>query len=214
MKFLDGVQRFLGLKKPPVHKLKWKLPELRFTFPVKDAEQAVAKVRKIAAFKTGGEFKDSILSKEYGEGVYSYFIVRSDKRTEEESLLFDGYMIREEEPLGTSLESGFSTQESLQKLGYLPLLNRTVTEWRFATINYKVAIFQVQGLGCFIEFALPQTDLEKTREIQQKAFSLAVTKLGLKEKEAVPADVITLQLLSQNAPKQKKSENAEFKLGK
>ncbi len=218
MKLLNDVEKLLGLKKPPIHKLKWKLPELRFVFPTKDAEAAVAKIRKLAVFKQGGAFNDTILMKEYGEGVFAYFIIRSDKRSEEESVLFDGYMIQEEEPLGLSIESGFSTQESLQKLGYSPAFTRSLTEWRFSTINFRVGVFQIEGLGPFIEFALPQTDLEKTREIQQKAFDLAVKRLGLRQKDALPADVITLQLLSQKAPKPKTGvskvgANTEFKLG-
>lgn len=214
MDLLEEAKKLLGLKKPPLHKLKWKLPEARFTFPVKNAENAVAKVRQTASFKSGGEFNDSILSKQYGEGVFAYFIVRSEKKTEQESLLFDGYMIQEDEPLGVSLQSGYSTQESLANIGYAPAFNRTVTEWRFANINFKAAVFEIDGFGAFIEFALPQTDLEKTREIQTKAFELAVKKIGLKTREALPTDVITLQMLSMQEQGNKKNKQAEFSLGK
>ncbi len=185
-------------KKKPVHKLKWKLPEQRFSVPVEDAEARVAVLEKLKfRFVSGGEFMDVVHAKPYGEGVFAYFIVRTEKKTEDEHVMFDGYMIQEEEPLGLNLSSSFSFMEDLEQLGYKQSLQRAVTEWRFLALPVKVAVFDVDGFGQFMEFALPATNYEDERKRQEKKLDDLFKKFGFKKEEALPTDVVTLQWLSQ-----------------
>jgi len=184
--------------KKPVHKLKWKLPEQRFSAPIEDAEARVGALEKMhAKFVSGGEFLDVVHAKAYGEGVFAYFIVRTEKKTEDEHVLFDGYMIQEEEPLGLNLASSFSFMEDLEQLGYKQSLQRAVTEWRFLVPPLKVAVFDVTGFGQFMEFALPATNYEADRKRQEKKLDELFKKFGFKAEETLPTDVITLQWLSQ-----------------
>src|SRR3989344_3869774 len=104
---IEGVMALLGKKKPPLHQLKWKIPEARLTAIVKDAEEQIAILRHKARFIEGGEYADTVYYKEYGEGVYTYFIVRVDNKTQSEKLLFDGYMIQEEENLNLEVASAY-----------------------------------------------------------------------------------------------------------
>lgn len=197
---LEQLQALIPLlpKKRPVHKLKWKLPEQRFTAPVEDAEARVGALEKMTAkFVSGGEFMDVVHAKPYGEGVFAYFIVRTEKKTEDEHVLFDGYMIQEEEPLGLNLASSFSFMEDLEQLGYTQALQRAVTEWRFLVLPVKVAVFDVEGFGRFMEFALPATNYEADRKKQEKKLDDLLKKFGFKKEETLPTDVITLQWLSQ-----------------
>lgn len=197
---LEQLQALIPLlpKKKPVHKLKWKLPEQRFSAPIEDAGARVGVLEKMhAKFVSGGEFMDVVHSKQYGEGVFAYFIVRTEKKTEDEHVLFDGYMIQEEEPLGLNLSSSFSFMEDLEQLGYKQSLQRAVTEWRFLMPPLKVAVFDVEGFGQFMEFALPATNYEAERQKQQKKLEELFKKFGFKQDEALPTDVITLQWLSQ-----------------
>lgn len=205
--FLENVREALHIRPPkPVHKLKWKLPEVRMSFPVEDAEKAVLRLKKAgAAFVSGGEFIDAVYAKTYGEGVFAYFIVRTEKKTENEHLLFDGYMIQEEEPLGMNLTSSFSVMEDLEGLGYKNVLSRSVTEWRLSLGVIKVAVFDIDGFGSFLEVALPATKLDSARKIQEKKVELLLKKTGFKQEEALPTDVITLQLLSEKQEEGKKS---------
>lgn len=185
-------------KKKPVHKLKWKLPEQRFSVPVEDAEARVAVLEKLKfKFVSGGEFMDAVHAKPYGEGVFAYFIVRTEKKTEDEHVLFDGYMIQEEEPLGLNLSSSFSFMEDLEQLGYKQSLQRAVTEWRFLAMPVKVAVFDVEAFGQFMEFALPATNYEDERKRQEKKLDDLFKKFGFKKEDALPTDVVTLQWLSQ-----------------
>ncbi len=194
-------------KKKPVHKLKWKLPEQRVTLPLPDAEKTVFQMRKMGAkFVSGGEFSDVIHAKPYGEGVFAYFIVRVEKKTENEHLLFDGYMIQEEEPLNLNLSSSFSIIEDLTQLGYEQALSRSLTEWRLLKIPLKLVVADVQGFGQFLEIGLAATKLQSVRDKQQKAVTDLLKKLGVAEKDAIPTDLITLQLLSEQ---QKKAEAPE-----
>ncbi|MBI5226046.1 hypothetical protein HY994_02280 [Candidatus Micrarchaeota archaeon] len=197
---LDQLQALIPLlpKKKPVHKLKWKLPEQRFCAPIEDAEKRVFELEKLKAkFVSGGEFMDVVHAKPYGEGVFAYFIVRTEKKTEDEHILFDGYMIQEEEPLGLNLSSSFSFMEDLEGLGYKQSLQRAVTEWRFLMLPVKVAVFDVEQFGAFMEFALPATNFENDRKRQEKKLDDLFKKFGLKKEDALPTDVITLQWLSQ-----------------
>ncbi len=197
---LDQLQALIPLlpKKKPVHKLKWKLPEQRFSVPVEDGEARVGALEKMRAkFVSGGEFMDVVHAKPYGEGVFAYFIVRTEKKTEDEHVLFDGYMIQEEEPLGLNLSSSFSFMEDLEQLGYKQSLQRAVTEWRFLVPPVKVAVFDVEAFGQFMEFALPATNYENDRKRQEKKRDELFKKFGFQTDEALPTDVITLQWLSQ-----------------
>lgn len=202
----DAVRGLLGMKpKKPVHKLKWKLPEMRLSIPVPDAEDAVAKVKKLGGkYLSGGEFSDTVYAKPYGEGVFAYFLVRVEKKTENEHLLFDGYMIQEEEPLGLTLSSSFSVMEDLEELGYERILSREVTEWRLSLPFLRAAVFDIAEFGAFIELALPATNFADARDKQQKKAEDVLKKLGVKVEEALPTDVVTLQYLSQQQEKPKR----------
>lgn len=196
----DELQRLVPFlpKKKPVHKLKWSLPEQRVTLPLEDAEKAVFDLKKKGAkFVSGGEFSDVVHAKEYGQGVFSYFIVRIEKKTEDEHVLFDGYMIQEEEPLNLDLTSSFSFMEDLEQLGYHQVLQRRVTEWRLSKVPLKLVVVDVEGFGKFLEIALPATKSQKQRDTQQKALEELVKKMGAKTEDAIPTDVVTLQWLSE-----------------
>ncbi len=198
---LDQLQALIPLmpKKKPVHKLKWKLPEQRFTLPVEDAEKTVFLLEKTlkAKFVSGGEFTDVVHAKQYGEGVFSYFVVRTEKKTENEHILFDGYMIQEEEPLGLDLSNSFSFMEDLDGLGYKQSLQRALTEWRFLYLPLRIVVADVEGFGAFIDIALPATNFEADRKKQEKKLDDLLKKLGVKKEIALPTDVVTLQWLSE-----------------
>lgn len=198
----DWVHAFLPRPKP-VHLLKWKIPEARLTAPVDDAETIVGKLKGLKArFISGGEYRDVVYFKEFGEGVMAYFIVRTDVRTSQETLLFEGYQLEEEEPLGLDVESAFGMMKNLQQLGYSPALERKVVVWKFQYGLLPVVVYDVDGFGDFVELALPSTKLVKARELNQKQAEQLLTKLGLAMDQAVPTDVITLQYLSQREGKQ------------
>ncbi len=186
-------------RKRPVHELKWKLPEAHLIAPVEDAEAMVAKVKKAGAqFKSGGEFMDIVHAKEYGEGVFAYFIVRTDKKTEKESLLFEGYMLQEDEKLGVDVAVGPELMENLQALGYQQALARELVEWQFQYLVFEVKVFEVSDFGSFFEVVLPSTAVERVREKHEKLAYAFFEKLGIKKDEVIPTDSITLQLVSQN----------------
>lgn len=191
MGFLD----FLSPKKPK-HELKWKLPEARLSIPVDDAEKIVFALKKNKAkFVSGGEFADAVHAKKYGESVYGYFIVRTEKKTEREFVVADAYMLQEEDTLGSDVQSAYSVMEDLEKMGYREAFTREVTEWRFSYGVLRVAVFRTEGFASFVEIALPATKIESARELQEKqAFSL-VGKLGFRKEDAIPLDVITIQML-------------------
>src|SRR3989338_4671913 len=153
MGFLD----FLFPKKQKMHELKWKLPEVRMVFPVKDAEKAVFDLKKNkAVFASGGQYFDVIHAKQYGEGVFAYFIVRTEKLTQKETLLFDGYMLQEEDRLGFEVQSSYSIVEQLEKLGYKEVFTREIEEWNFNFGVIKIKVVDIDNFGKFLEFALPE----------------------------------------------------------
>jgi len=190
-----GFFDFLQPKKPK-HELKWKLPEARLSLPVEDAEQMVYALKKNKArFASGGEFADVIHAKKYAENVYAYFLVRTEKKTEKETIVADPYMLREEDTLGTEVQSSYSMIEDLEKMGYKEVFARQVTEWRFTYGLLRVAVFQIEDFASFIEIALPATKIESARELQEKQAFALVEKLGFKKEDAIPLDVITIQML-------------------
>ncbi|PIO06443.1 hypothetical protein COT29_01060 [Candidatus Micrarchaeota archaeon CG08_land_8_20_14_0_20_59_11] len=191
MGFLDA---FMLKRKAVQHSLKWPLPEARLTAPVADAEDAVAKIKKAhAKFLSGGEFVDTVYAKQYGEGVFAYMLIRTDKKTENETLLAETYMLNEDERLGVDVESSFSLGESLERMGYARAFPREVTEWRFGYMMLRVAAFDITDFGAFVEVALPSTKVDKVRELQEKTALKFLEQLGVKKEEAIPADVVTLQ---------------------
>ncbi|MCX6767960.1 MAG: hypothetical protein NTY90_04520 [Candidatus Micrarchaeota archaeon] len=186
---------FLGKKKrkPPVHELKWKLPEERLTAPVEDAEDLVGKMKKHGRFIGGGEFLDEVHAKQYGEGVYSYFIVRTDKKTQKEKIIADAYMLREEEKLGMEVESAYEIAENLDEIGYKTIFSREVTVWSFLSGALAVNVYSVTGFGDFVEVSLPATKLDAVRKKNEEQAQKLFEKLGIKKEELVPTDAITLQ---------------------
>lgn len=194
MGFLDE----LFLRKKPKHLLKWSLPEARLTIPIEHCNKTVSALEKVRArFVGGGVFNDVVHAKSYAEGVFAYFIVRTDVRTEKEELFADAYMLQEEDKLGLDLTAGFPVDEDLGKLGYSRALERRVEEWRFTYAAIRACVFDVAGFGKFLEIALPATKIEKAREASEKVAFALVAKLGLKKEDVIPTDVITLQILSQ-----------------
>jgi len=192
----DWVHVFLP-KPKPVHLLKWKIPESRFTIQVPDVEALLQQLRKNKLkFVAGGEFKDGVYAKEFGEGVLAYFVVRTDVRTQEEKLFFEGYMLEEEERLGVDVESAYGMMNSLEQLGYARAFDRPLSEWRFQSGALQVLVCSIEGFGDFLELGLPATKLAKAREAHQKQAEQLLQKLGLKMEGAIPTDVLTLQYLS------------------
>jgi adenylate cyclase class IV len=207
--------KFLDFLKPKAvkrsHKLKWPLPEMRLTVPLKDVNEAVASLKKSGAkFLGGGEFIDQVYRKEYAPNVYAYYLLRTDAKTRKETVLFEGYMIQETEKLNLEAESGYSFSQSLPEMGYEKAFDRMVTERRFSSGFLRVVVLEVEGLGDFLELAIPQTKVDKTRELQQKsAFSL-LKKMGFKENEVIPADALTIQGLSQQQPEKKEKKKGDL----
>lgn len=184
------------------HELKWKLPESRTSFPVKDAEKMVYDLKKSkAVFSGGGVFFDVIHAKEYGEGVFAYFIVRTEKRTGKETLSFDGYMLQEEDRLGFEVQSSYSIIEELEKLGYKEVFARELQEWNFNFGVIKAKVSDIKDFASIIEFALPETKFERARESQEKTLDVLLKKLSLDKKQGVPTDTITLQLVESQPEK-------------
>lgn len=184
-------------RKRPVHELKWPIPEAHFCAQVKDAEEMVAKIKKARGlFLGGGEFLDVVHAKEFGQGVFAYFIVRTDKRTQNEQLLFEGYMLEDEEKLGVDLAVGPQMMEDLQNLGYQQALAREVVVWNFKMPLYSVLVYSISEFGSFVEVVLPASKLERSREKTQKLALDFFELLGVKKEEVIPTDTITLQLVS------------------
>ncbi len=198
---LSALDKLLGIKRKPrpkEHKLKWKLPEARVTVPLKDAEEVVGKLEKKikARFVGGGEYADVVHAKEFGEGVFAYILVRTDKKTEEETIAAETYMIQEEEKLGFDVTTAYKIMEDLQALGYEQALEREYTIWRFQHFEIPAVVYSINGFGDFLELALPATNFVHQRErTEKKAFAL-LEKLGFNKQDAIPTDVITLQVAS------------------
>jgi len=195
-----------GRKKPVIHELKWKIPESRASAPLDDAETAVAQLRKFCVFKTGGEYYDTIYTKEYGDGVFAYFIVRTDKRTEKETLIFDGYMVQEEdEKLGFDLETGFEMMKNLASMGYKQEFAREVTEWHFSYHTLEIAVYDITDFGAFVQVSMPATKIEGTRKLAEKSLDAFFEKMKVQKRDIIPTDVITLQvMLSRQAAEEQK----------
>lgn len=192
-----GLFDFLLPKKRAEHELKWKLPEARLVFVVKDAEKAVYDLKKNkAVFVSGGEFFDVVHAKQYGQDTFAYFIVRTEKKTGKEFLSFDGYMLQEEDKLGFEVQSSYSMIEQLDKLGYKEVLARELQEWDFNFGVLRVKALDIKDLGALVEFALPETKFERAREAQEKTLDILLAKMNLKKEEGMPTDAITLQMLS------------------
>ncbi|MFA5246542.1 MAG: hypothetical protein WC408_01470 [Candidatus Micrarchaeia archaeon] len=194
--FSKVLEFFSGRKKPVVHELKWKIPESRSCAPLEDAETTVAQLRKLCIFKAGGEYMDTIYTKEYGDGVFAYFIVRTDKRTEKETLIFDGYMVQEEdEKLGLNLETGFEMMRNLTSMGYKQELGREVTQWDFTYHMLSVSVFEIADFGAFMQVCVPATKIESARRLSEKANNLFFEKMKVQKRDIIPTDVITLQVM-------------------
>ncbi|MGB9577251.1 MAG: hypothetical protein ACP5O3_00525 [Candidatus Micrarchaeia archaeon] len=181
--------------KPKVHVLKWKIPEARFIAPLEDAAPAIAALKKSAVFTGGGQFNDVVYVKEFGENVFAYFFVRTDAKTQEEKLVFEGYMLEEEEQLNLSVESGYRMRESLKQMGYEEAFSRDFTEWRFKYGTLTAVVYDVAGFGCFLEVAVPATKIAKAREALEKTALKLFEKIGVSKEEVIPTDVTTLQLI-------------------
>lgn len=187
----------LPKKKPPKHELKWALPEARLTAPIEDAEKMVGALKKNKArFVGGGEFFDIVHAKQYAEGIFSYFILRIDKKTQHEKLFADAYMLQEEDRLGAEVTATHYVDEDLEKLGYKKVFEREVTEWRFVYGAIRAGVFDVAGFGAFLEIALPETKFVKVREANEKTAFDLFKKLGFEKERVIPTDVITLQMVS------------------
>ncbi len=203
----------IALKKPkfnppkPVHKLKWKIPESKLTAPVADANLLVPQLKKLCKFIGGGEFVDAVNCKEFGENVFAYFIVRTNKKTEEEQVLFEGYMLQEEDKLGFDVQSSFSFMEDLGKMGYRQVLSREIELWSFTLPAIlpanvlRVRLYSITGFGDFIEVSVPATNFQNQKTDMDKRANDLLSKLGVKKDEVVPTDVTTLQMLSQQEQK-------------
>ena len=178
---LENILNVFGKKKPPLHELKWKIPEARLTAAVDDIEKYIGLLRRKTRFITGGEFVDSVYYKEYGENVYAYFTVRIDSKTQQENLLFDGYMIQEEDKLDLEVASAYTIQTYLEKLGYKKGFDRSLTVWKFTAGIITLTAYSIDDFGDFIEISLPGTKFVKAREAtEQFAFNL-FEKIGIKK---------------------------------
>jgi len=198
----------------PKHKLKWKLPEMRMTVQVEDAEKTVGQLKKMAIFKGGGEFRETVFFKEHYPQIYSYFTVRVDKKTENEKLLFDGYMLQEEEKIDVDLAVAYEVEQNLKSLGYEELFPRELTEWTFQHLALPVKAQDIAGFGAFVEIALPATDVEQDRRKHEKIADAFWKRLGFEKEQVVPTDIITLQLvlLQQEMERQQPAGKQGFNL--
>jgi len=199
---------FWDLFKPkprrPVHELKWKISEMRLTAPVEDSASVIAVLKKHAKFVGGGEFVDAVHVKEFGENVFAYFFVRTDKKTEQETLLFDGYLLQEDERLGVDVASAYSMMQNLEKLGYKEEFSREFTLWKFFYIGLTVNVLDITDFGVFVEVSLPATKFVKSRDLNEKTAFKLFEKLGVKKDDVIPTDVATLQLVSLRSQQEKK----------
>lgn len=194
MTFIESIASVFKRKKPPMHELKWKLPEERLTIAVDDANKHIAFLRRKARFVSGGEFIDTILAKTYGENTYAYYIIRTEKKTEKEFLLFDGYMIQEDDHIDTEIQSSYSMQKYLGQMGYEAKFQREVTEWRFSAGIIGIKALSITDFGDFIEISLPGTKFEKARELAETYAFGMFNKMGFTKEEVIPTDIITLQI--------------------
>ncbi len=192
---LENILNVFGKKKLPLHELKWKIPEARLTAAVDDIEKYIGLLRRKTRFITGGEFLDTVYYKEYGENTYAYFTIRVDSKTQQENLLFDGYMIQEEDKLDLEVASAYTIQNYLEKLGYKKGFDRSLTIWKFTAGIITLTAYSIDDFGDFVEISLPGTKFVKAREAtEQFAFNL-FEKIGIKKDDVIPTDLNTLQLM-------------------
>ena len=171
MGLLEALDGLLGIrKKPKDHKLKWKLLEQRITFQVEDADQAVGwlKSRLRARFLGGGEYFETVYAKEVGEGVFGYFLVRTDKKTEHETVVAESYMLQEEDRLGFEVSSGFKIMEDFKQMGYNEAFQREYKAWWFKHFEIGITVYDVTEFGGMVEFSLPPVYYTKVREASEK----------------------------------------------
>jgi adenylate cyclase class IV len=181
-------------KKQLQHSLKWSIPEARKTAELKEVNQAIETLKVKAKFLSGGQFKDVIYSKQFGDTVFAYFIIRTDARTEEEKLIFDGYMLEEDEKLNFDVSSSYSIMPNLERMGYFEGFERNITLWSFSYAGLPVNVYSVDGFGDFIEVTLPQTKLENARKVAESNLLKILHALGIDPAEILETDLITLQL--------------------
>ena len=112
-----------------------------------------------------------------------------------ETLLFDGYMIQEEERLNLEVASAYTIQQYIEKFGYKKGFDRAITLWQFTAGIISITVYSIDEFDDFIEVALPGTKFVKAREAAENfAFNL-LEKLGVKKDDVIPTDVNTLQLM-------------------
>ncbi|MBU1197578.1 hypothetical protein KJ765_03620 [Candidatus Micrarchaeota archaeon] len=200
----DLMKELFPIKKP-VHKLKWGIPEARFTAPIDDAEKIVSTIRKQAIFSGGGEFLEEIHFKDYGNNIYAYYILRTDKRSQEETVHFDGYMLQEKDRIGVDVTDAGKVSRDLDNLGYVYAFNREIEVWSFRSLTRVIAVFSVTGLGDFVEVALPETKIAKQRDKDSTWGEKFFARLKIDPKDIIPTDLITLQLVSMQQPQEPKA---------
>jgi hypothetical protein len=81
-------------------------------------------------------------------------------------------------------------------MGYREAFSRELTLWSFSYLSISCTVFSVAGMGDFLEIALPQTKIVKNRELHEKQAQGLLKTLGIQENQAIPTDLITLQLVS------------------
>lgn len=198
---LGALKDLLGEKKKPVHKLKWGLPEVRLSAPLEDAEATVGTLKKMGLlFSGGGEYLEEVHYKDYGNNVFAYYILRTDKRSQEETVHFDGYMLQEEDRLGMDVTNAFTVAKSLEKIGYQFGFMRELEVWSFRALTRPVTVFEIKEAGDFIEAALPATKIASVRDKDEKWAESFFDKLKIRKEDVFPTDVMTLQLVSMLQP--------------
>ncbi|MCL5011607.1 MAG: hypothetical protein M1594_01800 [Candidatus Marsarchaeota archaeon] len=185
---------FFAEKKKIQHSLKWSIPEARRTVEINDITKTIETLKTKAKFLTGGQFKDVIYSKQFGDTAFAYFIIRTDVRTEDEKLIFDGYMLEEDDKLNFDVSSSYSIMPNLEKMGYYEVFERNITLWSFAYLNLSVNIYSVDGFGDYLEITLPQTKIENARKLAESNVLKILHLIGASETDVIATDVITLQL--------------------
>jgi len=198
LEFLDKLVGVRRGKKAKSHKLKWKIPEVRYTAPVEDADKTIYALEKVlkARFTGGGEYLEAVHAKPFGNGVYAYLLVRTDKKTEKETIISEAYMLQEEDFLGFDVSSAPQIEDNIESLGYQYAFSRDYRVWSFKHASLPVVVFDVKDLGELVEVALPATNIDSQRERDEKLAMTLFKKLGINEKSLIPVDAVTLQLLT------------------
>lgn len=196
---------FFDKKKKIQHSLKWSIPEARKTVQINDVNKTIETLKTKAKFLTGGQFKDVVYSKQFSDTVFAYFIIRTDVRTEEEKLIFDGYMLEEDEKLNFDVSSSYSIMPNLEKMGYFEVFERNITLWSFIYLNLTVNIYSVDGFGDYLEITLPQTKIENARKLAENNVLKILHLVGSSQSDVIETDVITLQLSKILEEQQKQS---------